>query len=141
MTDELTIDIQKQCILAIDCLDAMLPYCVQGGITVLRDDAYDEWEGLVQAVYFSFLVYALSDAGIMYPSSEFHKLGFQVSKPKHVIKLQHSNMDYFISDFSTNDLTEGVFLEVLPYPFCGGDEPIFIKPSEGMGFSVALVKP
>lgn len=135
------IDIQRQCGLALDYLDAMLPYCVQGGIAVLRDDAYDEWETLVRAVFFSFVAHPISDAGITYASSEFHKLGFWISRRKRVIKLQYSNMDYFVYDISTNDLAKGVFLELQPYPFYEEVEPVFIKPSEGENYSIAVVQP
>lgn len=140
MNDEIIIDLQKQCELIIKSLNAILPYCVQGGIEVLRNNAYDEWEDIVWAIYFSFVVHPVSDAGAAYASSEFHKLGFQVSGPKRVIKLEYSNKDYFIFDLATNDLDRGVFLELLPYPFCKGAMPVFVKPSEAKDFSVAVVK-
>lgn len=96
-------DLKKHCELCLEALEAILPVTGKAGILSSQNDAYDEWETLVQAVFEAFVVLPVCDTTGKYSPDQFHQMGFDPEKGKLVVSLNLRSVPVFISDLVKDD--------------------------------------
>ncbi|MGR3376950.1 hypothetical protein [Salipiger abyssi] len=96
-----TIDIKVQADLCLKSLEAILPFADSAGIATSYEDAYDEWEEIVQTLYASFVLRPLCDSGIIWDVKQFRRLGFEAdSGARGEILVDLASQTYFIFDIA-----------------------------------------
>jgi hypothetical protein len=95
------IDIKLQVEMCLGALEAVLPFADAAGIETNCEDAYDEWEEVVEALYSSFVVRPICDSGIFWGIWQFHRLGFEIDdEARAVVFVDIDSSTYFIFDIT-----------------------------------------
>ncbi|VDC28372.1 hypothetical protein [Pseudogemmobacter humi] len=97
MSDQ--IDLQRQLVLVLRALEAVLPYAEEAGIVTDYESAYDEWEDIVQAFYSSFVLLPLCDTTTRLSPHMFHRLGFEFEAKKYAIVAAYGQHTFAVFDF------------------------------------------
>lgn len=92
------VNLGKQCGLCLEALEAILPVTEKAGILSSQNDAYDEWETLVKAVFEAFVVLPICDTTGKYSPDQFHQMGFDPEKGKLVVSMILNSVPVFVSD-------------------------------------------
>ncbi len=88
----------------LGALQAVIPFCNAVEIPVIENDAYDEWENIVQQCFDSFVILSVTDGDTMAPR-RFKKLGYQFSDrvSKQVFSASTDHNTYILFDILSED--------------------------------------
>lgn len=92
------VDVKMQVSLALKALEAVLPYAEAAGIEANYETSYDEWDGIVQAIFTSFVVLPLCDTTGTWAPHMFQRFGFELQSGKFVIAADYGNDTMVVFD-------------------------------------------
>ena len=117
-------------------LETVLPYAQQAGIEVEADTAYDEWEGLVEAIFTSFVILPLCDTTGRWSPDQFHRLGFDVTDPaKLAVLADHAGAAVFVFDIA-KDSAGRMRLLLRSAGLGAGEHDVFAPPEACRSFRI-----
>lgn len=132
-----TIDIRLQVELCLTALEAILPLADAAGIETDYDDAYDEWEEIVQALFSSFVVRPVCDTSAHWAIEWFHKLGFEIDgAAKAAVLVDFKSRACVIYDIAK---VEGKRMQMMLCPLDRLEENIPAIPEDCVNFRVGLL--
>lgn len=129
------IDLKMQVSLALKALEAVIPYAETAGVETNYETSYDEWEGIVQAIFTSFVVLPLCDTVGDWAPHMFQRIGFEHQAGKLVIAADHDKNTMAIFDAAKQ--ADGTVRLVLR-PLEGGSDTLVV-PNECNSFRVATL--
>lgn len=132
------INLGKHCELSLEALEAILPITDKAGIISSPNDAYDEWETIVQAIFEAFVVLPICDATGKYAPNQFLRMGFDPEKGKLVVSINVGPAQVFVSDLVKGD--HGIMrfeVRSLQYPWDIQSESVSLD--QGLSYSVSIL--
>ncbi|WP_422030971.1 hypothetical protein [Roseovarius sp.] len=131
------IDLRRHVELCLEALEAIVPLADAAGIETGYDDAYDEWEEIVEALYLSFVVRPvcddLPDRGIR----QFHRPGFETDgEAGAAILVDHDARAYFLFNFAKGD---GNRMRLVLRPVDGVGEDVLAGAEDCVNFRVGVL--
>ena len=131
------IDLRRHVELCLEALEAIVPLADAAGIETGYDDAYDEWEEIVEALYLSFVVRPvcddLPDRGIR----QFHRPGFETDgEAGAAILVDHDARAYFLFNFAKGD---GNRMRLVLRPVDGVGENVLAGAEDCVNFRVGVL--
>lgn len=134
MRDE--IDISQRLGLALRALGALVPHAEAAGIVTDCAEAYDEWEGVVWAIFTSFVVLPLCDTTGRWSPDQFHRLGFDVTDPaKLAVLADHAGAAVFVFDIA-KDSAGRMRLLLRSAGLGAGEHDVFASPEACRSFRI-----
>lgn len=132
-----SIDIKLQVELCLMSLERILPLADAAGIETGYDDAYDEWEEIVQALFSSFVVRPVCGTSVHWDIKWFHKLGFAIDGTARVAFLVDvDSRSYVIFDIAK---VEDERMQLVLCSLDPLEENILAKPEDCLNFRVELL--
>ena len=129
------VDIKAQVGLCIKALEALVPIAKTAGIATDYEEAYDEWEDIVQTMFSSFVLRPVCDLSISWSLNEFRRLGFESDgDATAVVVVDCAPQSYFIHDFARCDA--GHIKLVLRQLAAGQAEDVFAAPEFCTNFRI-----
>jgi len=99
MSDTINLGLQVE--LCLGALEAILPFADAAGIATDFDEAYDEWEDIVQAVFSSFVLRPVCDTSTCWSLEHFKRLGFERDgEARAAVFLDHESLSCYIFDIA-----------------------------------------
>lgn len=96
--------IRRHVELCLEALEAIVPLADAAGIETGYDDAYDEWEEIVEALYLSFVVRPVCDGSPDRDIRQFHRPGFETGgEARAAVLVDVDARAYFIFDIAKGD--------------------------------------
>ncbi|MFC4734189.1 hypothetical protein [Salipiger abyssi] len=132
-----SIDIKLQVELCLKSLETILPFADAAGIETDYDDAYDEWEEIVQALFSSFVLRPVCETSIRWNIEWFHKLGFKIDgTSKAAVLVDVDSRSYIIFDIAKVD---GERMNLVLCPLNLLEEHILAGPEDCLNFRVEFL--
>ncbi|WP_066705116.1 hypothetical protein [Celeribacter ethanolicus] len=99
------VDIKAQVGLCIKALEALVPIAETAGIATDYEEAYDEWEDIVQTMFSSFVLRPVCDSSVALNVNSFRRLGFENDgDATAAVVVDCASQSYFIYDFARCDV-------------------------------------
>lgn len=115
------VDLKQQVILCLEALSAICPSAAKAGLSTSYEDAYDEWETVVQAIYSSFVLMPYCETAGRESVDQFRRLGFETDgRASHAVLVEADGRDWFIFDIACGEDGE---MRLVLRPLAGAGDP------------------
>ena len=133
------VDLKQQVILCLEALSAIRPSANRAGLSTSYEDAYDEWETVVQAIYSSFVLMPYCETAGRESVDQFRRLGFdRDGRASHAVLVEADGRDWFIFDIACGEDGE---MRLVLRPVAGAGDPRerLVAPERCSGFRVGRI--
>ncbi|MDM8165840.1 hypothetical protein [Roseovarius sp.] len=131
------IDLRRNVELCLEALEAIVPLADAAGIETGYDDAYDEWEEIVEALYLSFVVSPVCDGSPDQDIRQFHRPGFETGgEARAAVLVDVDARAYFIFDIAKGD---GNRMRLVLRPVDGVGEGVLACAEDCVNFRVGVL--